>query len=237
MYLGRRGWVHKSVIAVAGLAISAMAVWAYENRDTLAAACLNTINGIASKVAHLNEPFGMGATVTPKNPILSVVPDFSLVESNGRTITREDMLGRYWIASFIFTRCATSCPMAVTELADLQTKLPDEVQLVSISVDPEYDSPEVLSEYAERVGANVDRWLFLTGDKDDIYSYIREGFHLAVQENTNGEPGWEVTHSPRFALVDPKGRVRGYYESSDADDILRLLDDVTRLQGREVVRR
>ena len=198
----------------------------------LAAACLNTFNGISSRVAHLNEPFGMGSAVQSKNPVLGIVPNFKLTERSGREVAKSDLLGQYWVASFIFTRCATTCPMATAELTQLQDELPKEIKLVSFSVDPEHDSPEVLSEYADRVGADKERWLFLTGDKDTIYKHIREGFHLAVIENSGGNPGFEVTHSPRFALVDPKGRIRGYYESSNEDDLTRLKSDVERLIGR-----
>ena len=215
------------------MVVAALCFWAFVNRDTLAAACLRTIDGVTSKFAHLNQPFGVGASVQPKNPVLGIVPDFELTERSGRTIEKSDLLGSVWVASFIFTRCATSCPMAVTQLAGLQSDLPEQVRLVSITVDPEHDSPQVLAEFAERVGANVDRWLFLTGEKSFIYRSIREGFHLSVQENDDAAPGWEVTHSPRFALVDTKGRIRGYYESSDQQDLERLRADVHRLLPRD----
>ncbi len=219
------------ILALVGVGIAF--VWLFQNRDTLVAACLRTIDGVTSTVAHLNEPFGIGTTVVPKNPIHGIVPDFTLVERSGRSIQKSDLLGSYWVASFIFTRCATSCPMTVRGLAGLQDDLPHEVRLVSFSVDPDYDSPAVLAEYADRVGANVDRWLFLTGDKATIRRCIREGFHLAVEENKDGTPGWEVTHSPRLALVDPKGRIRGYYESSDTSELKRLRDDIARLLRRK----
>ena len=164
-----------------------------------------------------------------QNPVLGVVPDFRFTEAGGRTVTNADLRGSFWVASFVFTRCATTCPMTVMELAGLQKDLPSQVRLVSITVDPEYDSPEVLSDYAGKVGAEVDRWLFLTGNKDDIYRTIREGFRLAVTENPDGKPGWEVTHSPRLALVDAEGRIRGYYESGEEEDVARLRRDVDRL--------
>lgn len=210
---------------------AAMAVWVFMNRSAIAAACLNTISGVTSKVAHLNQPFGSGSAVVHKNPILGVVPDFTLTGHDGRKVTKSDLMGGYWIASFIFTRCATTCPMAVMELDALQSDLPSDVRLVSISVDPEHDTPGVLADYASKVGADVDRWVFLTGEKSSIYRYVREGFHLAVQENDDGRPGWEVTHTPRFALVDPRGRIRGYYDSSDGADLDRLRADVERLLG------
>ncbi|MEE9270961.1 MAG: SCO family protein [Candidatus Krumholzibacteria bacterium] len=228
-----RGSLHKGILLVAFLAVGGASIWVFQNRETLAAACLNTINGVTSKMAHLSQPFGVGASVQPKNPILGVVPDFSFTERSGRSVKKSDLFGSYWIASFIFTRCATSCPMTVTELARLQTDLPEEVRLVSFSVDPEHDTPAILADYAKTLGADLDRWLFLTGDKSETYRYIREGFHLTVQENSGASPGWQVTHSPRFALVDPKGRIRGYYESSDAEDLARLRKDVRRLVRRD----
>lgn len=225
-------FLRRSMLVLAAVSLLSVSFWVFQNRATLVAACLNTINGVTSKVAHLNEPFGMGASVVSRNPIVGIVPEFELTERSGRTVKKSDLLGSYWVASFIFTRCSTSCPMATAELATLQTQLPREVRLVSFSVDPEHDSPEVLSDYADRVGADTDRWLFLTGKKDDVYRYIREGFHLAVEENRDATPGLEVMHSPRFALVDPKGRIRGYYESNDSEELDRLRSDIARLLNR-----
>ena len=232
MIFRRHNFFIKGVLVISILAIGGVSVWAFQNRDAIVAACLNTVDGVTSKLAHLSQPFGIGSTVEPKNPVLGIVPDFTLTERSGRQVGKSDLLGGYWVASFIFTRCVTSCPKAATALAELQTQLPDDVTLVSFSVDPEYDSPDVLTEYAEKVGANVDRWLFLTGETVSMHKYIREGFHLAVQPNSDADPGWEVTHSPRFALVDPKGRIRGYYESSDPEELLRLREDVGRLTQR-----
>lgn len=228
--------LQRILLAVAFLVVSGGAVWAFQNRTTLVAACLRTIDGVTSKVAHMNEPFGVGASVQPKNPILGVVPDFTLTERSGRSIQKSDLLGGFWVANFIFTRCATSCPVTVMEFTRLQTELPKEVRLVSFSVDPEYDTPAVLADYADKHGASNDRWLFVTGEKTSMYRYIREGFHLSVEENSTERPGFEVTHSPRFALVDPKGRVRGYYDSSDSEDLARLRADIERLLGRDAAR-
>lgn len=229
----RRGISIKGgVLLVAFASGAALSVWAFQDREAIVAAYVKTVDGVTSRLAHSHEPFGQGSTAQHKYPILGVVPDFSLTEASGRTVKKSDLKGSFWVASFVFTRCATSCPMTVVELASLQDELPSEVRLVSITVDPEYDSPEVLSEYAKNVGADVDRWIFLTGDKDDIYRCIREGFHLAVQENPEGKPGWEVAHSPRLALVDAKGQIRGYYNSSDGEDVARLRSDIDQLLER-----
>jgi len=228
--------MRRGVLGLAAVGLGVASLFVYQHRGTLAAACLRTIDGVTSKIAHLNEPFGVGVNVQEKNPVLGVCPDFELTERSGRTVKKSDLLGGYWLASFVFTRCTTSCPMATAQLINLQGELPEEIRLVSFSVDPEHDSPEVLTEYANRLGADSERWLFLTGDKDKVYSYIREGFHLAVEQNDDGKPGQEVTHSPRFALVDPKGRIRGYYTSSDGEELQRLRDDIDRLLGRTVAK-
>jgi cytochrome oxidase Cu insertion factor (SCO1/SenC/PrrC family) len=227
--MDRRSVVQKGAAWAALAVFGGWCAWALAGRPDVVAACLSTIRGVTSRVAHVNTPFGVGSAVESGNPVLGVVPDFALTERSGATVRRSDLLGDYWVASFIFTRCATSCPMAVNQLASLQSDLPREIRLVSFSVDPEYDSPQVLADFAEKNGADVRRWLFLTGDKTSIYRAVREGFHLAVEENENATPALAVTHTPRFALVDPKGRIRGYYDSSDPGDLGRLRADVKRL--------
>ena len=229
-----RGISWQRGIALAGaLALAVGFVGFVRDPAGFASACLSTWNGVSSKSAHLKEPFGAGVNVESRNPNLGLVPDFTLTERSGRSVKKSDLLGSYWVASFIFTRCATTCPVAVAQLAKLQTMLPEAVRLVSFSVDPEHDSPAVLSAYAQQAGAGLDRWLFLTGEKELVYRCIREGFHLAVEENSDAQDGGQVTHSPRFALVDPKGRIRGYYESSNPSDMSRLVKDVDRLLGED----
>ena len=116
------------------------------------------------------------------------VPDFSLLERSGRSVTRANLLGKVWIANFFYTECTDTCPLQSANMARLQDDLAGEpdVGLVSISVDPEHDTPEVLSEYAARFGADPDHWLFLTGAKDVIYRLAIDGFRLGVVER--GKP-------------------------------------------------
>jgi len=110
------------------------------------------------------------------------VPDFALIERSGQSVARADLLGKVWIASVIFTRCVEECPLVSSHMARLQdvfTAEPD-VRLVSITVDPAYDTPEVLTRYAQSFAAQPQRWLFLTGDKAMIYRLVREGFRLGL---------------------------------------------------------
>jgi len=110
------------------------------------------------------------------------VPDFALIERSGQSVSRADLLGKVWIASVIFTRCVEECPLVSNHMARLQATFAAEadVRLVSITVDPAYDTPEVLTRYAQSFAAQPQRWLFLTGDKAMIYRLVREGFRLGL---------------------------------------------------------
>lgn len=144
------------------------------------------------------------------------VGDFRLTERSGREIARADLLGKPWLASFLFTRCSTICPGITRELGRAQEALAElPVRIVSFSVDPEHDTPAVLAEYATRVaGADPERWLFLTGDQAAIYSLIEKSFLLAVAMDPEQDPGLRVTHSSQFVVVDAEGELRGYYDGS-----------------------
>ncbi len=179
------------------------------------------------------------------------VPDFALIERSGRTVTLADLRGKVWIASFIYTECKETCPLQTAHMAQLQRDLAGErdLRFVSITVDPKHDTPEVLREYAERYGADPERWLFLTGEKRAIYHLAEKGFRLAVQDVDGDEQGqsrslWPfgprpayathgskglVIHSSRIVLVDRQARVRGLYPGTEPDAIDRLRKDVKTL--------
>ena len=115
-------------------------------------------------------------------PRLWAVPDFALIERSGQAMTRADLLGKVWLASVIFTRCVEECPVVSNHMARLHEALAAEpdVRLVSITVDPAHDTPEVLTRYAQSFTAKSQRWFFLTGDKASIYRLVREGFRLGL---------------------------------------------------------
>jgi protein SCO1/2 len=160
-------------------------------------------------------------------PVVGEVPDFTLVNRDGQTIRRRDLAGAPWVADFIFTRCGASCPMMSLRMAKLERELPEDlgVRFVSISVDPEHDTPRVLEEYAQSFGA-PGRWLFLTGDKPQIYRLSREGFKLALDDTTPVSPDEMILHSTRFVLVDGQGKIRGYYEAFDEKALEKLVQDL-----------
>ena len=146
------------------------------------------------------------------------VEDFSLTECHGQTVTKADLVGKPWIACFIFTRCAGPmfCPRVSEQMQILQKRLHDlDVRLVTITVDPEHDTPEVLADYAARYKADPQRWWFLTGDKDVIYRLIRRSFRMIVDDDTEKIPGFEVVHSTEIMHVDAAGVVRGRYNAQN----------------------
>ncbi|HEY7490485.1 MAG TPA: SCO family protein [Candidatus Tectomicrobia bacterium] len=189
----------------------------------------------------------------------ATVPDFALRERSGSLVRRGDLWGKVWIADFIFTRCSDECPLVSARMARLQEVFATatDVYFVSITVDPEHDTPEVLSRYAESFGAHPQRWLFLTGDRAAIYRLAQEGFRLGVVSpgeahqssavpfrlqifaprmawahhgsHDQEQPRPKILHSARFVLVDRQGQIRQYYDSNDENSLRRLPEHVKRL--------
>jgi len=152
---------------------------------------------------------------------LGQVPAFALKDQSGRTVTERDYAGKVWIANFVFTRCASVCPMLTAKFRALQTDLKDVTGLayVSISVDPEYDTPEVLAAYAKRFEADISRWRFLTGPLGDIERTVVQGFkiHVGDRKPSAEDPTlMEIMHGEHFVLIDASGTIRGYFQADEA---------------------
>jgi protein SCO1/2 len=163
-------------------------------------------------------------------PDLGAVPPFTLTERAGTPLTADMLAGHVWVADFIYTRCPQFCPALTAAMARLAPMLAtgdDPVQLVSFSVDPTHDTPEVLRAYAERAGAGPG-WLFVTGPREAVAALLRDGFHVAWADN--GPPGDPITHSDRFVLVDRRLRIRGYYHGTVHADVDRLARDARALR-------
>ena len=165
-------------------------------------------------------------------PSYGHVPAFRLVDHRGQPISDESLRGTVWVADFIFTRCAGQCPMMSERLAQLDHALGADarLKLISFTVDPDWDTPKVLAEYATAHGAAHERWLFVTGPKAEIWQLCAHGFQLAVSdgERASVEP---ITHSTRLVLVDASGAIRGYYDAAEPDELERLQHELHVLLG------
>jgi protein SCO1/2 len=161
-------------------------------------------------------------------PSYGTVPHFELTNQDAQPFGSRELLGKVWIADFIFTSCPGPCPIISTRMSELQKPLEkSDVRLVSFSVDPEKDTPEVLRVYADKVRKEPFRWDFLTGPLDAITSLSRDGFKLAIASEE--EPGSGPVHSTRFVLVDRRGTIRGYYDALAVDGVTKLLADTNHL--------
>lgn len=161
----------------------------------------------------------------PPPIVLAQLPPFALTERDGSTVTLGDLAGAPWIADFIFTRCAVYCPRLTVRMKELRQRLPPRVRSVSFSVDPDYDTPAVLAEYARSWGIEGRDWLFLTGSRETMWTLIREGFLQPVEE-TPEVVASPILHSNRFVLVDAQGRMRGLYDAFDEGAFDQLLTDL-----------
>lgn len=151
-------------------------------------------------------------------PVIGPVADFTLTNQAAQRVTLADLRGQPWVADIIFTRCAGPCPRMTKQMQSLQTALPaaSRAKLVTLTTDPEFDTPEVLKKYADRFGANADRWLFLTGTKQQIAALGIDSLKLTAvekkpEERTDADDLF--IHSTIFVVVDKQGRLRGAFET------------------------
>ena len=164
------------------------------------------------------------------------VPEFSFTDQNGKTISNKDYEGKVYVSEFFFTTCPSICPIMNRNMVKVQNEFYGNPNLgiASFSIDPEYDKPEVLKEYAESYKITNPNWHLLTGDKGKIFDLANSGFNLYVGENEEIEGGFE--HSGFFALIDKEGNIRSrldendnpiiYYDGLEAEGIQMLIEDI-----------
>lgn len=157
------------------------------------------------------------------------VPPFAFTNQSGDEVSHYDYKGHVYVSDFFFTTCPTICPVMSSQMSRLQEKLKKadlfgEVRLLSHTVDPEHDTPEVLKDYAERLGADTAFWHFATGNKDDLYDQARYGYYMTALESDTAAGGF--FHSDQFVLVDRKGHLRGYYDGTSTSEVDQLFKDI-----------
>ena len=157
-------------------------------------------------------------------PVIGGIPDFEFIDSEGRDVGLSTLKGKVWVADFIFTTCTMACPIMTGNMNIIHKKYKknDDIRLVSISVYPEYDTPEVLKKYASQYEANTDTWHFLTGNESTVKEVIKDGFKIGDYEDI-------IFHSEKFALVDRNGMIRAYYNGMKSEDMKKLKKDINNL--------
>ena len=157
-------------------------------------------------------------------PPIGEIPAFRFTTQEGKSLTKEDLIGKVWVADFVFTRCNGPCPVMTSRMAELAKGLAKakDVRVVSISVDPEHDTPAVLADYASRMDADPSRWIFLTGPKPEIDAFARKGMFQALAYDDKGVP----THSTRFLVIDRAGRIRRTRNLDEPELVQKLFMDI-----------
>ena len=148
--------------------------------------------------------------------VLNDLPAFTLQAASGSAFSKDDMAGQVWVANFIFTRCVSICPGLTEAMARLDRRYQEAgipVRMLSVTVDPDHDTPEVLAEYGRQHGVDPSRWALLTGPQEEVRALVEGGFRTAMGLPEMTGNLVDVAHTGKFVLVDGRGRIRGYYDT------------------------
>jgi protein SCO1/2 len=171
-------------------------------------------------------------------PVYGAVTNFSLSDQDGRMVSQADLRGQICVVDLVFTRCQGPCPIVSATMARLQAELPasPRVRLVSLTSDPDYDTPAVLKKYGENFGARPGVWTFLTGPKETMRHLAMDELKLSMVDKPPAEretPVDLVIHSTRLVLLDQQGRIRGYFDGETTGCIPPILAAVQSLNREQ----
>jgi protein SCO1/2 len=169
--------------------------------------------GLTLCIASLGLKLWQGRNVAVELQDYGPAPAFRLTSQLGQPYDSASLKDKVWVASFVYTTCKESCPMLGAQMKRLSSGMPDspDFRMLSFSVDPEKDTPQVLAKYAKDLGVEDPRWSFLTGAKKQIADLVVKGFKLAAVHEKSGSAA-DVLHSSKLVLVDKQGHIRGYFD-------------------------
>lgn len=151
-------------------------------------------------------------------PVLGQLPEFTLVDQNEQVFDRAAMEGTVSVSAFVFTHCKSTCPRITAHMKGLQTRVSDvpNAQLISVSVDPRNDTPEVIKAYMTKNELDERNWRFVTGEEEQIRHVVVDGYRVPIgDEDSRAAGADDIMHSNSFVLVDEKVQVRGYYRANN----------------------
>lgn len=171
----------------------------------------------------------------PQLPVLNTVMPFSFTRQDGQQISNKDVLGKTVIVEYFFTTCKGICPKMNRNMAKIHEQLKGEKDFLILShtVDPDTDSVPILKRYADSIGADPNKWWFLTGKKEDLYRTARESYILDDPKNSSKNISEQFLHTQFFCLVDRDGVVRGIYDGLKKEEVDQLVEDTKLLLHQE----
>ncbi|MEQ8301877.1 MAG: SCO family protein [Cyclobacteriaceae bacterium] len=189
------------------------------------------MSGCAKKQAPL--PIFGQREVVNNDTVYHTIANYEFVDQDGEKVTNETYAGKIYVADFFFTSCRTICPIMKTQMLRVYeaTAEMDDVAILSHTIDPEYDTVELLHDFANRLGVSSDRWHFVTGVKDSIYKLAQTSYFATAMEDKSEPDGF--IHSGAFLLIDKQQRIRGKYDGTKEEDVNRLIVDIKRLRDED----
>lgn len=163
------------------------------------------------------------------------IPDFVFVNQDGDTVTQKNVEGKVYVADFFFSTCPTICPIMKTQMLRIFDKYKDNDSLLilSHSINPRYDTPEVLKSYKSKLGINSNKWQFLTGTETDVYSLAQNSYLTSALEDSSAIDEGGFIHSGAFVLVDKNRHIRAIYDGTKEKEVDKLMADIDRLLRTE----
>ncbi|MBX2951408.1 MAG: SCO family protein [Leadbetterella sp.] len=159
------------------------------------------------------------------------IPDFSFVNQDGDTLTQAAVAGKVYVADFFFSTCPTICPLMKTQMLRIYDKFKgnDSLMILSHSINPRYDTPEVLKKYREKLGVHSDQWQFLTGTQTDVYKLAQNSYLTSALEDSSAVDEGGFIHSGAFVLIDKDRHIRAIYDGTKEKEVDKLMADIERL--------
>jgi len=177
--------------------------------------------------------YGVRSLDQQGDTIYHTIDEFTFINQDSQKVTRADFAGKVYVADFFFTSCPTICPSMTQQMLRVYNNFKDssQVLLLSHSIDFRNDSVAVLKDYADKLEVSSEKWHFVTGERDELYRVAKDKYYISAMEDEAAPGGY--LHNGKFVLVDPSGRIRGYYTGTDAKDIGRLIEDMQTLLAEQ----
>lgn len=165
--------------------------------------------------------------------VYHAIPEYTFINEKGDTVTQKDSEGKVYVADFFFSTCPTICPIMKSQMLRVYEKYKDndDFVILSHSINPRYDTPDVLKSYKEKLGVDSPKWQFLTGIETNVYDLAQNHYLTSALEDSTAVEEGGFIHSGAFVLVDKNKHIRGIYDGTKEKEVDKLLKDIDKLIG------